>query len=146
LIIVLDASVVLKWLFNDPGSEPLTREATELVEIAIDRHQVLQPVHWLAEVAAVLARKTPETAQQSIELLDALGWKTVNTLDVMSRACRLSIELDHHLFDTLYHALALDRGALLVTGDQRYLTKAQSIGQVCALDAWRERLTAAEND
>ena len=59
MIFVLDASVILKWLFDDPDSEPLTREATRLVETVIDHHQVLQPVHWLIEVVAVLARKTP---------------------------------------------------------------------------------------
>ena len=140
MILVLDASVVLKWLFDDPGSEPLTREATELVENAIDRHQVLQPVHWLVEVAAVLARKTPKTVEQSVELLDALGWETVNTPEVMSRACQLSVDLDHHLFDTLYHAVALDRSAVLLTADQRYLMKAHSAGRVYGLGVWREAL------
>ena len=146
MILVLDASVVLKWLFDDPDSEPLTQEATELVENAINEHQVLQPVHWLVEVAAVLARKPPKTAEHSIKLLDALGWETVNTPEVMNRACRLSVELDHHLFDTLYHAVALDREALLLTGDQRYLMKAQSLGRVCGLGAWREGLAEAEGD
>ena len=144
MILVLDASVVLKWLFNDPNSEPLTREATELVETAINKHQALQPIHWLVEVAAVLARKTPKAAEHSIELLGALGWETVNTPEVMNRACRLSVELEHHLFDTLYHAVALDRRALLVTGDQRYLVKARGTGRVCDLGAWREGLAAAE--
>jgi hypothetical protein len=30
-------------------------------------------------------------------------------------ACSLSIRLNHHLFDTLYHAVALHSGAMLIT-------------------------------
>jgi len=40
----------------------------------------------------MLARKTPKTTEYSIELLNARGWKTVNTPEVMSRACHLSID------------------------------------------------------
>jgi hypothetical protein len=35
IVIVLDASVVLKWLLEDPATEPDTDKATALVEAVI---------------------------------------------------------------------------------------------------------------
>lgn len=47
---------------------------------------------------------------------------------------RLSIELNHHLFDTLYHAVALHTpDATLITADEAYWRKAQTIGQIVRL-------------
>ena len=60
---------------------------------------------------------------------------------VNERGCEvitLSINLGQHLFDTLYHAVALDTPeAVLVTADQRYLRAAQRRGRICALRDWR---------
>lgn len=59
MIVVLDASVVLKWLLEDPAREPDTEKALAVIESAIRGGlEILQPVHWLAEVAAVAARLT----------------------------------------------------------------------------------------
>jgi predicted nucleic acid-binding protein len=37
--------------------------------------------------------------------------------ELLQRACRLSNELSHHLFDTPYHAVALDTDSVLVTAN-----------------------------
>lgn len=137
--LVLDASVLVKWLFNDPDQELLTDEATALVEAIIDRDVAVQPVHWFAEVGATLARKTPEKADCGLVLLDGLEWEIVAGIEVMQRACRLSIELKQHLFDSLYHAVALETDdAVLITADRRYLNKAQQVGRILGLEQWRE--------
>ena len=50
------------------------------------------------------------------------------------RAIELAHQLDHHLFDTLYHAVALSvPGAVLVTADRRYFDKASHLGQIAWL-------------
>lgn len=50
-------------------------------------------------------------------------------------ALDLASRLDHPLSDTLYHAVALHTpGALLVTADRRYFTKAEPIGQILLLN------------
>jgi len=36
----------------------------------------------------------------------------------------------HHLFDTLYHAVALEEGARLVTADAAYFAKAKDLGGI----------------
>jgi hypothetical protein len=52
-------------------------------------------------------------------------------------AVDLATRLNHHVFDTLYHALALATpGAVLVTADRRYGEKALSLGQISWLPAF----------
>jgi len=50
------------------------------------------------------------------------------------RACHLAIETQQHLFDTLYHAVALEStDTVLVTADETYRKKAQNMGHIQAL-------------
>jgi predicted nucleic acid-binding protein len=142
MIFVLDASVILKWLLEDPAQEPDTEKAYSVVESVMSgRAGVLQPVHWLAEVAAVAARLTPQTAVTDVEKLAALEFPTTDDPYVIRRATHMAIETNHHLFDALYHAVALENeGALLVTADARYLRKSEHYGKICALSALSNEL------
>ena len=135
---VLDASVILKWLLEDPQREPDTERACALVEaVIVGSAGILQPPHWLAEVAAVLARLSPETAVEDAEMLAALQWPVSDDPAVMSRATHVAIATGQHLFNTLYHAIAIEHeDALLITADERYLAKAQNHGRILALAAW----------
>lgn len=132
--IVADASVVVKWL------QPLRVEADADSALrllaAIESGQVdpIEPPHWLAEVAAVITRLDAGTAQQKIAALYAMDIGVVATPGVYLTACKLSVELGHHLFDTLYHAVALETlGATLVTADARYYNKARHYGNISLL-------------
>jgi predicted nucleic acid-binding protein len=49
---------------------------------------------------------------------------------VLHRATRQAAALNHHLFDTLYHAVAIEHRAVLVTSDVRYYAKAKDIGSI----------------
>ena len=101
MIVVLGASVILNWLLEDPAREPDTGKAFALVESVVSgRLQILQPVHWLAEVAAVAARLVPQTAIGDVEMLAAFEFPTTDSPTVIRRAT-LAIETKHHLFDTL---------------------------------------------
>jgi predicted nucleic acid-binding protein len=55
---------------------------------------------------------------------------TIQGVPVLKRAADLSISLNHHLFDTLYHAVALEEGATLVTADDAYFDKAKHLGGI----------------
>ncbi len=138
MIVVLDASVILKWLFGNPAREADTEKASDLVEAVISgRLEIRQPVHWLAEVAAVAARLVPRTAVSDVEMLAAFEFPTTDNPDVIRRATSLAIDTNHHLFDTLYHAVALEHeDALLVTADERYYKKAGHRGSITALHEW----------
>jgi predicted nucleic acid-binding protein len=139
MIIVLDASVILKWLIEDRLREPDTDKASALMESVVEGElEILQPVHWLVEVAAVAARLTPSTAVRDVELLATLEFPTTDDPNVIARATNLAIETKHHLFDTLYHAVAFEHeDAMLVTADDRYYAKAKRYGRIAALQDWQ---------
>ena len=135
--VVVDASVIVKWILPDSMREGQTGDAIALLRaIRAGRVEAIQPPHWLAEVAAVLVRLRPEIAEPALDLLDALELPVAADVPIYRRAARLANELGHHLFDTLYHAVALEREALLVTADAHYRRKAQRLGAIVALAAW----------
>jgi predicted nucleic acid-binding protein len=137
VILVIDASVIIKWLFQDPEREADTERATALMAAVVrGDHPVLQPPHWLIEVAAVIARETPERAQCDLVLLEGLALPIRGDAPVLARACALAVELGHHLFDTLYHAVALESGARLITADDCYHRKAQEQPGILHLREW----------
>ncbi|MEK6591887.1 MAG: hypothetical protein AABZ67_02270, partial [Pseudomonadota bacterium] len=70
---IADASVAVKWAFPFRDDEADGEKAVALLdsyrkgEIAL-----LEPPHWLTEVAAVIARQSPETVRQYVEVLHTL--------------------------------------------------------------------------
>ena len=140
MTVVVDASVVIKWLINDAEREDQTDRATQLMTRIIDgREPVVQPLHWLVEVGAVLARVSPATAVDDVVLLQALELPLDESPSVIGLACLLAIDLRQHLFDTLYHAVALETpGASLITADDKYFASAASRGGIVRLSEWQE--------
>lgn len=136
--VVLDASVVVKWAWPDSEDEADLPQALELLEgIRTGEVEPIQPLHWLAEVAAVVSRLRREIAEPTLDLLDAMELPVATDLAIYKRASQVAIALDHPLFDTLYHAVAFEREATLVTADDRYLRKAKGLGSIVALASWR---------
>lgn len=132
---VVDASVIVKWALPEQDGESHQTQALALLQsIRQGKCQVLQPPHWLAEVGAVLTRLAPD---QSINLLQAfLAMELPMTMEwtVYEEACRLAVNLNHHLFDTLYHAVALQTpNAIFITADTQYFRKADELGQIIEL-------------
>ncbi len=134
-LIVVDASVTIKALFPRNIHEADTEKALDLWwQVRDGRLSVCQPAHWLMEVAAVLARLSPATLQSDVLDLYEMKIPILDTPAVYETACRLAVDLSHHLFDTLYHAVTLNlEGAVLVTADDRYYRKARNWGQVVRL-------------
>lgn len=139
---VIDASVAIKWFVPENPEEPDVPQALALLDALKNGNIALyQPAHWEAEIAGVLVRISPTNAIKKIVALRALAFTRVNDTTVYATACNLAIRLNHHLFDTLYHAVALHTTeTTLITADYRYFDKAQSIGQIirlCDLDLHR---------
>ena len=136
--LVVDASVALKWFFKDRDDEPDLAPATEILErFAAGEVRLLAPVHFHPEVCTVLAREAPETMDRRLSRLLGLSIPVHDDAAVLARAMGLARELEHHLFDTLYHALALEEDATLVTADARYARKAGDHGGIVELSSWR---------
>ncbi len=136
---VLDASVIVKWLIPENPDEHNVTEALALLSALQDGMiAVKQPCHWLAEIAAVGVRLKPDTIIDDIADLQELGMVTVTDIQPLwSIACSLSTRLNHHLFDTLYHAVALHSDALLITADEQYFRKAKDTGNIILLADYR---------
>ena len=133
---VIDASVAVKWFIPDAAVETGVDRALQLLASAQrEEARFLQPPHWVSEVAAVLVRLAPKTAGSSVEALMALAFvKTANDVGHYQRAISLALKLDHHLFDTLYHAIALEEKATLITADRKYYDKARRMGSILMLE------------
>jgi predicted nucleic acid-binding protein len=132
--LVVDASVALKWFLRElPHEHHLDR--AEAVAAALNRAdtQLFAPVHWTAEVISVLARVRPTLVDSALLVLDDARPKVIHGVPILKRAAELTIALGHHLFDTLYHAVALEEGATLVTADEVYFAKAKDLGAILPL-------------
>ncbi len=143
MILVVDASVVVKWFFHDTAIEEHAEHALSVLQsVRAGTVEILQPPHWLAEVAAVIARLAPGVADEAIDVLDAMELPAVADASVYKRAASLAATLRQHVFDTLYHAVALEHGAELISADRRYYRAAKHLGRITYLANW-DRLSAS---
>ncbi|MEW5962051.1 MAG: type II toxin-antitoxin system VapC family toxin [Pseudomonadota bacterium] len=126
--LVIDASVAVKWILNERPEEAYIAHAAALLE-AIDsgRAEVYAPPHWTVEVMSVVARLLPGHIDPALELLGEINPRVLAETQVLRHASQLASQLRQHLFDTLYHAVALEVGATLVTADRAYLDKARHL-------------------
>jgi predicted nucleic acid-binding protein len=141
VICVVDASVAVKWFVT--GNWALREDHVDSARVllratAAGEVDLLQPPHFMAEVASVLARLKPHGASQDLADLADLDITSAEPTTALAAAVELAVRLDHRLFDTLYHALALATpGATLVTADRRYDDKARMQGSIAWLPDFR---------
>lgn len=129
--LVIDASVALKWFLRTTPAET-DLAAAESVAATLERSEteLFAPVHWRAEIIAVVARVDPALIDEALLVLEDMRATVIDGVPVLRRAAELSVALGHHLFDTLYHAVALETGATLVTADEAYFNKAKDAGAI----------------
>ena len=141
MICVVDASVAVKWFVRGDWAarEDHVDAALNMLQAsAVGQARFVQPPHFLAEVASVLGRLAPASAARDLARLSDLDIAWTAPAQALPRALALTMELDHHLFDTLYHAVALEApgAAVLVTADRRYFDKARHLGRITWLPDW----------
>ena len=135
--LVVDASVAVKWLIE----EEYSAAADRLLE---GSHDLFAPRLMASEVGNVLWRKARMGEigrSQAGALADAVSEMAVHwTGDeaVCPDAVRLSLALDHPVYDCVYLALAHRIGATVVTADARFanaLAETEHGGAVVMLDS-----------
>ncbi|PKO92552.1 MAG: PIN domain-containing protein [Betaproteobacteria bacterium HGW-Betaproteobacteria-1] len=133
---VLDASVIVKWYIANPDELDAEQALAILEGIEANTIALIQPPHSLAEVAAVLARELPEqAADYFLELSRIFDANTSCPSNAVYQcAIELATRFNHHLFDTLYHAVALEENATLITADRRYYEKSKPLGGIMLLE------------
>lgn len=121
--IVIDASVALKWVLDEPGSE---------AAVALRDQELIAPALWLAEAANALWRHArigeidgDEAAARFSELMNA----PVASLPIepyLEQALKLAVEIGHPVYDCIYLALALHHQTHVVTADRRFASAAST--------------------
>lgn len=136
--LTLDASVILKW-FLARDEEPDWPAAEALAgALRQDSVRLVQPPHWLAEVMAVIVRRRLRAADAALKALVGLDVPVLGTEEVYRKASRLAEDTGAHLFDTLYHAVALLMpSCTLLTADRKYLNLAGNFGRIKTLKNFR---------
>lgn len=140
MILVIDASVALKWFFQNRDNE-VDCDLALAILYGVDegRIRLIQPPHFIAEVAAVLTREKPDEAEDDLFDLLNIESRVANEPEIYTTAIDLAARYRHHLFDTLYHAVALNTsGATLVTADTAYYRKAEGSGRILLLKDYTE--------
>lgn len=121
-VLVVDASVALKWVVNEPGSEGA---AALLADLAAGSLSLAAPDHLLGEVGNGLRKRV---AQQVLDAPDAiaamasiadLGLELVSDPDRWIRCLGSALDWQLTTYDALYVLLALDLESELVTADAR---------------------------
>jgi predicted nucleic acid-binding protein len=114
---IVDASVALKWVIDEEGSEAASALAAE---------SLISPSMILAECANALwakALRREITAAEVLErlaLLRAAPVLLVPLEELVEDATRLAVTLGHPVYDCLYLALAVRENTRLVTADQQF--------------------------
>lgn len=135
--LVLDASVCLKWFLPEHNESDADLAQALQQQLHDARIALIQPPVWHSEIAAVLARQLPHHALVFTAEMLRIQAQIDTSHSSMMRAVELSTQLNHHLFDTVYHAVAIEHDIDLVTADEHYYRKAQRLGHIVLLRHWR---------
>lgn len=123
--VVLDASVVVKLLADEPGSAAARRLYTETGDVLV--------ADWTAlEVASALWKRfargqtTAASVMESLDILDRMALRVRPAAELLHEAAALALALHHPVYDCVYLALALSERASVATADARLAVAAES--------------------
>ena len=119
---VVDASVAVKWVIGEAGSEHA---------VALKGARLYAPDLWVAECANVLWKKaarneiSADEADAAAMALEAAEVELVATRPLLARAVGLAAQLGHAAYDCFYLLAAADLGLPLITADARLVALAR---------------------
>jgi predicted nucleic acid-binding protein len=123
--VVVDASVALKWVLEEEGSDRARVLAASEIMVAPDL--------WLIECANVLAVRVrrgqiaADAAAQAVDLIASAPVRIVPTRAYVPTAHALSVILKQSAYGSLYLALALQERAVMVTADAAFFRAASAV-------------------
>lgn len=122
MTVVVDASVALKWV--------LTEDGTDRARALITRSPLAAPdLLWIecTNVLWVKARRGQITARDARAACAAIAGTPIRVVpaeQLVADALDIALELEHAAYDCLYLAAALAERCVLVTADATFATKA----------------------
>lgn len=137
---VVDASVTLKWIFEEEDS----KKARELLRMS-ERGKImlLAPDLWTYEMisaitTAVRRKKiTVAKAEEMMRMVMKAGLKLISVNDIAERIVRISIKYDISGYDAAYIGLAKANSLILVTADEALVRKVDDMRIVSSLKDFR---------
>lgn len=120
---VVDASVALKWVLDEPGSDAAAA--------LLDGRRLYAPQLLMIEVANALWVATRRgsisvnDAEDALALVTAMPFRAwLREVNLVGDALKLARLLDHPVYDCCYLALAMAAGVPVVTADRRFVAAA----------------------
>ena len=124
-LLVLDASVAAKWFLPRAG-EPLADEALALLRRYADGEiELTVPDLFWAEFGNLLwkavrtGRVSGTTATEALTDMLYYGLSTVSGRELAEDALAIALSTGRTVYDAMYVALAIQRGATFITADER---------------------------
>jgi predicted nucleic acid-binding protein len=122
--LVIDASIAIKWVVQEEGSEAALALRT--------RAELIAPDLMIAECANILWKKVERNEVSKSEaliaarLLQRANVDILSTRNLLEPATRLAIELEHPAYDCIYLALAIEMDCRFGTADKAFVRKISS--------------------
>jgi predicted nucleic acid-binding protein len=138
-MLVIDANIAIRLVAPETGRDAVLQR--------LEREAELFAPDWLlAEAGHALWRKVESgelnqvEAAASLAALPAYFESLENVAPLVGRAQDLAFELDHWIYDTIYLALALERGIKLLTADKKFANAATRAGYGDAVEllSWKD--------
>ena len=138
MIIVPDASVILKWVLEKGEGEEVSKALTLQNAFIKEELELQVPTLWKYEVGNVLGLKQPQLAG---ELMKALLDYELSEAPLTPNYCQAVLRLMHELkgvtfYDSCYHVLAIQTMGIYVTADKNYVKRANRKGHIRLLAEW----------
>ena len=125
-MIVVDASIAVKWVIPEPDS---AKARTLQIE------RLAAPAIWLVEAANALwrhVRVSQLTEMEAVTRLRQLRNAAIDSVPVdadIDQALALALETGHPIYDCLYLALAIRENTYAVTADTRFSSAVRRHGK-----------------
>ncbi len=126
-VVVVDASVALKWVVTEHGSEQADAVLAAMVEGAVS---LVAPEHLIGEISNGLRKRVAQRALSVDDALSALDAVAALELEYIGgaerwfRSLSAALEWGVTTYDALYVLLAIDLHAELITADRRLVDSA----------------------
>ena len=138
MIIVPDASVLLKWVLEKENESSYLQALNLQNAFLAEEVELRVPTLWRYEVGNVLGLKQPRLAGDLMQALLAYELEEVPLQN------EFALEIVTHMqevtgvtfYDSAYHVLALRTKGLYVTADAAYVKRAKRKGHVTLLANW----------
>lgn len=133
-MIVLDASVLIKWFIQEPDSEIALQFKENLLR---GKEDIVLPDLALYEVINVLRFKSEVTEEAIKAILPSffdLGLEIITPSQrLLKDALHLSFATELSVYDCVYLALANELGVSLITADKYIISQAEPLAKVKSL-------------